>query len=342
MKAQLLYFFIPNTKCDLLPSVWLQFGLDYIYRHLLFLKGKREEFSLSYHSLIIFYFSGQKCNQDLSKWKEQSFQARIANKVHKIQVLLTDTACCSGLGFKGRATLLPFFLASKPFGHTILPVPFSQLSTCLIHWSAKLAKIPENLTTKAGKKSVDSHPGYWLAKWRGKTTYGCGLGTEEVRELFSVAMRGASCLNTDAGRRCVPEELTTVYFVVVYKYAGSPRCVGQDPTKWLAIRWYNHSMWCKVLSQLCTIYHTDSFYIYLTYLNITTYTVFLLMLSSLRHKDKINPSLLILQQERKIRYHSLKSLLRQTVWTPRIFLKLLWSHNREQSNFCNWPEILFL
>lgn len=46
---------------------------------------------------------------------------------------------------------------------------------------------------------------------------------------------GSAALIPDTDTRCVPEELVTVYFVAVYKYSGSPRCLGQYPTEQLAI-----------------------------------------------------------------------------------------------------------
>lgn len=161
-----------------------------------------------------------------------------------------------------------------------------------------------------------------LTQGRGKTPHAESQELRSFGERFLLVAksyeRGSAALIPDADAKCIPEELATVYFVVVCKYSGTPRCLGQYPTRQLAIGWYDHSMWCKVLSQLCTIYHTESFYIYFMYLNITFYTIFLLTFSPLRHKDKTNTSPLIplpyvLQQERKIGNHSLKSLLRQTV-----------------------------
>lgn len=102
-----------------------------------------------------------------------------------------------------------------------------------------------------------------LTQGRGQTPRSQERGTEVVLRVVPFgkqwAMRGGQLpwyqiLTPDAflgsWQLCI---------LVVYKYSGTPRCLGQYPTKWLAIGWVgNHSMWCKVLSQLCTIYHIDT------------------------------------------------------------------------------------
>lgn len=47
--------------------------------------------------------------------------------------------------------------------------------------------------------------------------------------------KGSGAFVSDTDTRCAPEDLATVYFVAVHKYSGTPRCLGQYPTKCLVV-----------------------------------------------------------------------------------------------------------
>lgn len=47
--------------------------------------------------------------------------------------------------------------------------------------------------------------------------------------------RGSGAFVSSIDTRCAPEDVEIVYFVAVYKYSGTPRCLGQYPTKCLVI-----------------------------------------------------------------------------------------------------------
>lgn len=86
----------------------------------------------------------------------------------------------------------------------------------------------------------------WLTQGRGKTHAAESRELRNLGEWFLLVAksyeRGSAALIPDAETKCIPEELATVYFVVVYRYSGTPKCLGQYPTRQLAIGRYDHSM----------------------------------------------------------------------------------------------------